>query len=107
MYARCTLGRLWNRRLMPATTCVTFENGRSLDPYPPATVSLLMKPSPPLTSARKIRMVYATSRSDRATNRTDHAHTRRSSDIRCPSCGAADQACECGAWCCDESSESA
>src|SRR3954452_16369423 len=35
---------------------VTFENGFSLEPYPPTTVSLLMKPSPPLISASTIRM---------------------------------------------------
>src|SRR5258705_11741578 len=55
-YARCTLGRSWKCRFKPATTRVTFENGRRRDPNPPATVSLLTNPCPPRTSASTIRM---------------------------------------------------
>ena len=41
-----------------ATTRVTREKGRSLDPYPPTTVSLLIRSSPPLMSAKTTRIGF-------------------------------------------------
>ena len=57
MYPSCTLGSACRCRFIAEMTRVTRENGRSRDPYPPATVSLLTNPSADAKSARTIRMI--------------------------------------------------
>src|SRR5258705_532158 len=57
MYPSCTLGSACRCRFIADMTRVTRENGRSRDPYPPATVSLLTNPSAEAKSARTIRII--------------------------------------------------
>src|SRR4051794_14967558 len=53
-----TLGTSWNFFFRYAITAVTRENGSSLEPYPPTTVSLLTNPRWDFRSARRTRISH-------------------------------------------------
>src|SRR5262245_535240 len=57
-------------------TRVTFEKGRSREPYPPATVSLLVKPSVPSrsVSTTRIEVLIAPAGAQVKTERSCHHH---------------------------------